>query len=113
MQKRFGTKPRSGVLKSILLPVGFFVAILLCFTIGLGTMTASTQAEQLRSTQQAVRRAAVHCYAVEGAYPRDLEYLENHYGLRVDKENFVVSYHAIASNLMPEINVFALTSKGE
>ena len=32
------------------------------------------------SAEAAVRRAVVQCYAVEGAYPADLQYLEERYG---------------------------------
>jgi hypothetical protein len=47
----------------------------------------------------------VHCYAAEGIYPPDLEYLQENYGLQVDTDNFVVDYRPFASNLMPDITV--------
>ena len=55
--------------------------------------------------EEAVRRSAVACYAAEGAYPPDVEYLEEHYGLQVDRERYAVKYEVIASNLMPDITV--------
>ena len=36
----------------------------------------------------AVQRSALQCYAVEGAYPPDLQYLEDNYGLQVNKKDF-------------------------
>ena len=55
--------------------------------------------------EDAVRRAALTCYAVEGAYPPGLEYLRENYGLAYDEEQYFVIYDAFASNLMPEIRV--------
>lgn len=53
----------------------------------------------------AVQRSALQCYAVEGAYPPDLQYLEDNYGLQVNKKDFYVTYEAFASNLPPTIRV--------
>jgi len=54
--------------------------------------------------EEAVRRAAASCYAAEGAYPPDLVYLEEHYGIRIN-ENYTVIYEVIGSNIMPDITV--------
>ena len=53
----------------------------------------------------AVRNAALTCYAVEGAYPEDLQYLRDHYGLAYDASRYTVTYDAFASNLLPDIYV--------
>jgi len=47
----------------------------------------------------------VACYATEGFYPPDIAYLEEHYGIQIDKSRYVVKYTAIAENLMPDITV--------
>ena len=73
---------------------------------GVGTASSKAQTELVRS---AVRRAAVTCYAVEGAYPSTLDYLKRHYGLVYDEENYFVFYNSFATNIMPEIRV---TEKG-
>ena len=52
-----------------------------------------------------MRRAAVACYAAEGIYPPTLEYLEEHYGVQVDRERYTVVYDVFASNLMPDVTV--------
>lgn len=69
---------------------------------------SSASAEQ-RQVRDAVRRAAVTCYAAEGAYPDSLDYLKERYGLVYNENLFFVSYDAFASNLMPDIQV---TRKG-
>ena len=55
--------------------------------------------------RDAVRSAAVTCYAVEGAYPDDLEYLRENYSLAYDEERYFVTYEAFASNRIPDIYV--------
>ena len=92
----------------LLLPVGFFVAVALCLWLGMGRLEQASRAEELRYAEESVRRAAVHCYAVEGRYPSDLAYLEEHYGVLIDHDRYVVHYQSIASNLMPDIAVFPL-----
>ena len=61
--------------------------------------------ESAVAIQEAVRRSAMQCYAVEGVYPPDLAYLEENYGLQVNTEDFYVNYEAFASNLPPTIRV--------
>lgn len=60
---------------------------------------------QTQFVTDAVHNAAVTCYAVEGAYPSDLEYLRKYYGLAYDESRYLVTYSAFASNLLPEIYV--------
>ena len=62
---------------------------------------------QLKET---VRRTALTCYALEGAYTPDLEYMNNRYGLGFDEERYQVYYDVYGSNLMPDITVL---EKGE
>ena len=79
--------------------------ILLCFfysITGLGKDHAARDKHQL---EQALTRAAVACYAAEGVYPPDTVYLEEHYGIQINKELYSVKYEVIASNLMPDITV--------
>ena len=45
------------------------------------------------------------CYAVEGRYPESLEYLEENYGIRVDREEYLVLYEVFADNVKPRFRV--------
>ena len=67
-----------------------------------GRMQDRTETETVRN---AVREAALTCYAVEGAYPEDVEYLREHYRLAYDTERYHVTYDAFASNLPPTVRV--------
>lgn len=57
------------------------------------------------SVRDAVLRAAAQCCAVEGSYPHTLRHLEQHYGLTVNHDDYVVIYEAYASNVTPSVVV--------
>ena len=71
----------------------------------IGRLGTSSDNAQTQFVTDAVHNAALTCYAVEGAYPDDLEYLRTHYGLAYDQSRYMVRYSAFASNLLPEIYV--------
>lgn len=88
----------------ILLPVAV-AAVLLLFLTGLSNLDRDRAEEGRQQLEQAIRRGAAACYAAEGIYPPDVEYLEEHYGLQIDEERYAVFYEVFASNLMPDITV--------
>ena len=81
------------------------LAVLLLFTSALSNLQDGRISEGRQQLEDAVRRGAVACYAAEGIYPPNLEYLEEHYGIQVDRERYTVMYEVFASNLMPDITV--------
>ena len=93
-----------GLLAGLLLPVAV-LAILMCFLMGVSNLTEGQADEDKRQLEEVLRRSAVACYAAEGIYPPDLAYLEEHYGIQINEERYVVSYDALAENLMPDITV--------
>ena len=95
------------------LPVVFLAVLTLFLGSSLSDMASKTEAESLKSTEEGVRRAAVHCYAIEGQYPESVAYLEENYGLRIDHERYIVHYDIFADNIMPEITVFSLDDAAE
>ncbi|MDD6175175.1 MAG: hypothetical protein PUC59_05410 [Firmicutes bacterium] len=72
----------------------------------------SEERESLQRTRDALLRAAVNCYAIEGSYPADAGYLEEHYGVIVDHERYAVLYDCIGSNVMPYIEVVRVGDGG-
>ena len=61
--------------------------------------------ESTAAIRDAVERSARQCYIVEGAYPPDLDYLEEYYGLQVNTRDYYITYEAFASNLPPQVKV--------
>lgn len=102
-KKKLGSRLFSlgGVLEASL----FFLLLLLAVLFGLRNADEALDAHGQRLAEEAVRRAAVSCYALEGAYPESYEYLKAHYGLQINEELYGVSYVVFASNLMPDISV--------
>ena len=87
-----------------------FTAALLLAVIGLFTVAVNGAAEKADSSavstlERAVRRAAVQCYAIEGFYPVELDYLVDNYGVIVDETKFTIYYQADTPNYVPVIIV--------
>ena len=81
------------------------VACLLVFVFSLDSVQERQGAEGRQQLETALRRAAVACYAAEGVYPPTIEYLQQHYGVQIEEEKYIVFYDVFANNLMPDITV--------
>lgn len=62
--------------------------------------------EDTKRAKEAIRKAALECYSIEGAYPEELDYLKKHYGLVIQEDKYLIRYHFIASNIMPDTDVY-------
>ena len=82
-----------------------FVVLIIAFIFLVNTITTRGDDRELEIVRDAVKNAALTCYAVEGMYPDDLTYLREHYNLSYNEERYVVYYDPLASNLMPVIKV--------
>ena len=82
-----------------------FVALILAFVLLVNNITGKGNGRELEIVRDAVKNAALTCYAVEGMYPDNLEYLREHYNLSYNEERYHVFYDPLASNLMPTIKV--------
>ena len=87
--------------RSLVLALG----VLMCFLIALSRLEIGRQEVGRQRLEDALRRAAVACYAAEGYYPPNVGYMVRHYGLQYDEDSYRVHYELTASNLMPEITV--------
>lgn len=90
--------------KMLALPVAA-AAVVLFFALALESLDRGRSQEGQAQLEQALRKGCVACYAVEGAYPQDLDYLKEHYGIQVDEERYIVHYEVYGENLMPYITV--------
>ena len=80
-------------------------ALLLFFVFSTNRMYETSSEESGRLLTEAVRETAVHCYAIEGQYPKDLNYIEENYGLSYNHDKYTVHYELMGANLMPGIFV--------
>jgi len=84
------------------------VTLVIIIGYGVWGMERFTQQSDTRHTdaiKQAILRASTHCYALEGSYPPNLNYLEKNYGLTLDHKRFSYVYEIFASNIRPEVEV--------
>lgn len=61
--------------------------------------------------KDALDNAVVTCYAIEGRYPESLEYIEEHYGVKIDREKYFVDYNKNLINMKPQISVYKVESQ--
>jgi hypothetical protein len=101
MKRRFVNR---GVLPPVL-TLGVAAAALVWFYISLsGASRGGTEAGRM-AAENAVKRAVLTCYALEGAYPENYDYLEENYGISVNTDRYIIHYEIFASNIMPDISV--------
>ncbi len=86
-----------------------FAGVVYIMVTSVSDISSGVSGQQLDLIENAVRRSAVQCYALEGSYPEDLEYLVESYGLQYDTQRYVVHYRNVGGNFLPEISVFYLT----
>lgn len=87
-----------------------FMLLFALFLSGIRSLENATTEKQEESLKTALHRSITQCYAVEGTYPPDLDYLTDHYGLTYDKEQFFVDYVSYGGNLFPEVTVLRKTN---
>lgn len=94
--------------QGIILPVALFLCFLLFFSFGVKKLSASSDEESLKILQNAILRATVQCYAIEGMYPPNVEYLEENYGVSINHAKYRVHYEVFAGNILPDITIIKL-----
>lgn len=55
--------------------------------------------------ENAIRKSALECYALEGSFPPSIDYLKENYGLIVNEDAYFYHYQVTASNMIPDIKV--------
>ena len=89
--------------------IGLVIVIIAIAVIAAWSMARGSGAdmseEGAAAIKDTVQRSALQCYVVEGVYPPDLKYLQDHYGLQVNTDEFYVTYDAYASNQPPTVSV--------
>lgn len=112
MARSSRVKPSSArrIFGSALLKMLIFVVLLTgLFLLVIGRVDARVQEEQVDFLADAVRRAAVQSYALEGRFPAQLSHLEENYGLIIDHQHYAVYYEFLGDNLLPQIRVIPLS----
>lgn len=105
--KRKQQEKRDLSLYKFLLSILIFVLVIGAFVRGAVSFSGKARSEGDVTLRNAIARATVQCYAIEGRYPPSVEYLEEHYGIQIDRRRYHVFYEGFASNIMPDITVIS------
>ena len=89
----------------LLLGVALFAAIAILMLRGVKDAARLSDQEGLRMAEEAIERAVISCYSLEGVYPATYEDLKAKSGLAVDEEKYIVIYEIFASNIRPSVTV--------
>ena len=95
---------RKVLVSGLWLPLIILIIALLFFT-ALSNISSGQDEKALEQLEDVLRKTAVSCYAAEGFYPPTLEYMEEHYGIQIDRQRYTVHYQVFATNIMPDITV--------
>ena len=94
----------AGILPAIILTAGIAVIILL----GLRQVETSSRAEGRRLLEDGIKNAVIRHYAAEGNYPPSISFIEENYGVYIDRSRYAVDYNIFAPNIIPVITVIEL-----
>lgn len=97
-------KKLSTLARYLIMPA-FMMAAVYILLVSAGNVNERQQAENLKQMQDSIQKAVLNCYAIEGSYPADINYVEQYYGLQIDHDRYDVFYEVFAQNIMPEITV--------
>ena len=99
------------MVKGYVTSVAIFGVVMGIFLNGILSVSSRMNQEGTETLRSAIARACVQCYAIEGRYPPSVQYLEENYGIRIDRNRFHVFYEGFASNIMPDITVISVSEK--
>jgi type II secretory pathway pseudopilin PulG len=102
--KLFSVKKEKPNITIFLAPV-LLILLLVLFSRVAGSISDSNRAQEKEFLSRALERSITQCYALEGDYPPNLDYLKENYGLTYDTEHFFVDYQYIGSNLRPDTTI--------
>lgn len=92
--------------KSIWIQLLMFFGMLGIILYGFQNTDQGLDEEDRQRAKEAIQKAALECYSIEGAYPESLDYLVENYGLYIQEDMYRIRYHYIGSNIMPDTDVY-------
>ncbi len=90
--------------QGIVLMIVSIVIIITAYS-AVSSVSKNSSEDSIKALEEALMRASVQCYALEGGYPPSLEYLSDNYGIIVDEETYYYHYDVQGSNIAPQIKV--------
>ncbi len=98
-----GKSPRKKTAASVTLAVFLLTAAAAFFAIN--NSDKADEAYMTENVRRSIEKAAVLCYSAEGAYPENLQYLKDNYGILVNDDKYMVHYSYAGGNIPPDVIV--------
>lgn len=104
--KNLKEKKQKIIRRTVVMPVLLSICMILIFFAGIIRFHRIGQEQELALARDALKKAVIQCYAIEGVYPADVNYLKENYYLSIDEKKYDIFYDCFSSNIMPEYDVF-------
>ncbi len=93
--------------KTLSTVVAVLISLMVLLMVGSSLVQLQRKSHEtgLQVARQALERTVMQCYALEGAYPPNLDYLVEHYGLVVNEDRYVYLFEPGAANIFPIIKI--------
>ncbi|MEG2245238.1 MAG: hypothetical protein RSB84_07095 [Erysipelotrichaceae bacterium] len=88
-----------------LFAITFFVIILIVILQGFNTSDAAEKAKEYKQVEAVIQKSISECYAMEGRYPKDFEYLKKHYQIHINSKRYKVYYQYQGENIIPIVDI--------
>jgi len=82
-----------------------FIAVISIFIFGISSVSNSSVVNDKEILSDAIQHDIIHCYCIEGMYPPNVRYMQEHYGLTYDDSKFIIDYEYIGANIMPKVMI--------
>ncbi|EDS71576.1 hypothetical protein NE604_12065 [Anaerofustis stercorihominis] len=93
------------LIKSNLFGIILFLFIFIFIISGINSLGSKSKDEEMKIAKDSINKAIVSCYAIEGKYPKDFDYLAKNYGVHINEDKYKVNYQIFASNIFPDVTI--------
>ncbi|MBQ6814911.1 MAG: hypothetical protein IJP13_05180 [Lachnospiraceae bacterium] len=93
------------LISSSVFGVLLFVVCFMFFVIVISNVSDEVDDNEINVLKTSIDNAIIACYAIEGTYPEDLQYIEDNYGVIIDHDKFIVIYELLGPNVKPNVLV--------
>lgn len=83
-----------------------FILLIIVGVFVIEKISLKSAESETQMVKDAVHKAVLTCYAIEGEYPESLDYLLVNYGLSYDEDRYIVDYdRGDMANVFPSVTV--------
>lgn len=91
--------------------VVLFVVCFIFFLTAITSVSDEVDENEVKALKNAIDKAITTCYAIEGTYPESIEYIEENYGVVIERDKYAVVYDILGPNIKPNVVVAPLKTE--